>query len=201
MCVPVYVCVCVQNYELALKYFQKAAEQGWVDGQLQLGTMYYSECVCVCAPHDTQLPQFKKKTNYTIHIQSILQDHVYDALYISDVHCVQCSPSVDFLCAIGPDVSWPNVFEKRHRPPRLGTVHVLPGWSSLVLSIARHTSLCVYGPSGFQGDGSTVAVAHHHSALSAPSCLRRRRCLISRSRFLLDRSAGSLFPLPVKPSE
>lgn len=33
-----------QNYELALKYFQKAAEQGWVDGQLQLGTMYYSEC-------------------------------------------------------------------------------------------------------------------------------------------------------------
>ena len=33
----------LQNYELALKYFQKAAEQGWVDGQLQLGTMYYSE--------------------------------------------------------------------------------------------------------------------------------------------------------------
>uniref|UniRef100_A0A8C8C3H2 Uncharacterized protein n=1 Tax=Oncorhynchus tshawytscha TaxID=74940 RepID=A0A8C8C3H2_ONCTS len=30
------------NYELALKYFQKAAEQGWVDGQLQLGTMYYN---------------------------------------------------------------------------------------------------------------------------------------------------------------
>lgn len=42
--------VCVQNYELALKYFQKAAEQGWVDGQLQLGTMYYSEwSVCLCA--------------------------------------------------------------------------------------------------------------------------------------------------------
>lgn len=37
--------MCLQNYELALKYFQKAAEQGWVDGQLQLGTMYYSECV------------------------------------------------------------------------------------------------------------------------------------------------------------
>uniref|UniRef100_A0AAQ5YIW7 SEL1L adaptor subunit of ERAD E3 ubiquitin ligase n=1 Tax=Amphiprion ocellaris TaxID=80972 RepID=A0AAQ5YIW7_AMPOC len=32
----------VGNYELALKYFQKAAEQGWVDGQLQLGTMYYN---------------------------------------------------------------------------------------------------------------------------------------------------------------
>uniref|UniRef100_A0A8C8HXG2 Fibronectin type-II domain-containing protein n=1 Tax=Oncorhynchus tshawytscha TaxID=74940 RepID=A0A8C8HXG2_ONCTS len=29
-------------YLLALKYFQKAAEQGWVDGQLQLGTMYYN---------------------------------------------------------------------------------------------------------------------------------------------------------------
>lgn len=44
-----FVFVFAQNYELALKYFQKAAEQGWVDGQLQLGTMYYSEClVCVC---------------------------------------------------------------------------------------------------------------------------------------------------------
>lgn len=32
----------LQNYDLALKYFQKAAEQGWVDGQLQLGSMYYS---------------------------------------------------------------------------------------------------------------------------------------------------------------
>lgn len=41
-------CLFLQNYELALKYFQKAAEQGWVDGQLQLGTMYYSECVTVC---------------------------------------------------------------------------------------------------------------------------------------------------------
>uniref|UniRef100_A0A4W5REX8 Uncharacterized protein n=1 Tax=Hucho hucho TaxID=62062 RepID=A0A4W5REX8_9TELE len=39
----VMFCVCpLQNYELALKYFQKAAEQGWVDGQLQLGTMYYN---------------------------------------------------------------------------------------------------------------------------------------------------------------
>lgn len=37
----------LQNYDLALKYFQKAAEQGWVDGQLQLGTMYYSKCVSV----------------------------------------------------------------------------------------------------------------------------------------------------------
>lgn len=36
--------LCPQNYELALKFFQKAAEQGLVDGQLQLGTMYYSEC-------------------------------------------------------------------------------------------------------------------------------------------------------------
>lgn len=35
--------VFLQNYDLALKYFQKAAEQGWVDGQLQLGSMYYSK--------------------------------------------------------------------------------------------------------------------------------------------------------------
>ncbi|XP_067877796.1 protein sel-1 homolog 1-like [Heterodontus francisci] len=30
------------NYDLAFKYFQLAADQGWVDGQLQLGSMYYS---------------------------------------------------------------------------------------------------------------------------------------------------------------
>lgn len=40
--------LCPQNYELALKFFQKAAEQGLVDGQLQLGTMYYSECSRLC---------------------------------------------------------------------------------------------------------------------------------------------------------
>lgn len=27
----------------ALHYFGQAAEQGWVDGQLQLGNMYFSE--------------------------------------------------------------------------------------------------------------------------------------------------------------
>lgn len=42
--IDLQLCLCVlQNYELALKFFQKAAEQGLVDGQLQLGTMYYSE--------------------------------------------------------------------------------------------------------------------------------------------------------------
>uniref|UniRef100_A0A4W5QYY6 Uncharacterized protein n=1 Tax=Hucho hucho TaxID=62062 RepID=A0A4W5QYY6_9TELE len=47
------------NYELALKYFQKAAEQGWVDGQLQLGTMYYSECVRMhCGPVCVETPCF-----------------------------------------------------------------------------------------------------------------------------------------------
>lgn len=43
-----FLCFLLQNYDLALKYFQKAAEQGWVDGQLQLGTMYYSKYVCLC---------------------------------------------------------------------------------------------------------------------------------------------------------
>lgn len=27
----------------ALQYFSQAADQGWVDGQLQLGNMYFSE--------------------------------------------------------------------------------------------------------------------------------------------------------------
>lgn len=53
--------LCPQNYELALKFFQKAAEQGLVDGQLQLGTMYYSECsrphaVCTCAALSSRPP-------------------------------------------------------------------------------------------------------------------------------------------------
>lgn len=29
-------------------YYQKAAEQGWGDGQLQLGTMYFSELLFPC---------------------------------------------------------------------------------------------------------------------------------------------------------
>ena len=33
----------LQDYSQAFQYFQKAADQGWVDGQLQLGTMYYSK--------------------------------------------------------------------------------------------------------------------------------------------------------------
>lgn len=32
-----------QDYTKAFKYFSLAADQGWVDGQLQLGIMYYSE--------------------------------------------------------------------------------------------------------------------------------------------------------------
>lgn len=32
-----------QDYSKAFKYFSQAADQGWVDGQLQLGIMYYSE--------------------------------------------------------------------------------------------------------------------------------------------------------------
>lgn len=32
-----------QDYKQALKYFTLAAKQGWVDGQLQLGNMYFSE--------------------------------------------------------------------------------------------------------------------------------------------------------------
>ena len=32
-----------QNYHKAFKYFTQAAEQGWVDGQLNLGHMYMSE--------------------------------------------------------------------------------------------------------------------------------------------------------------
>lgn len=31
-----------QDYTKAFKYFTQAADQGWVDGQLQLGIMYYS---------------------------------------------------------------------------------------------------------------------------------------------------------------
>jgi len=39
-------CLCVwcwwQDLSKAFKFFSMAAEQGWVDGQLQLGIMYYS---------------------------------------------------------------------------------------------------------------------------------------------------------------
>lgn len=32
-----------KDYTLSHKYFLAAAEQGWVDGQLQLGNMYFSK--------------------------------------------------------------------------------------------------------------------------------------------------------------
>jgi len=32
----------MQDLSKAFKFFSLAAEQGWVDGQLQLGIMYYS---------------------------------------------------------------------------------------------------------------------------------------------------------------
>jgi len=32
----------IQDLSKAFKFFSLAAEQGWVDGQLQLGIMYYS---------------------------------------------------------------------------------------------------------------------------------------------------------------
>lgn len=32
-----------RNTAKALQYFSQAAEQGWVDGQLQLGNMYFSK--------------------------------------------------------------------------------------------------------------------------------------------------------------
>ena len=32
-----------QDYTKAFKYFSLAADQGWVDGQLQLGIMYFSK--------------------------------------------------------------------------------------------------------------------------------------------------------------
>lgn len=32
-----------RDYQKALKYFTLASEQGWVDGQLNLGHMYFSK--------------------------------------------------------------------------------------------------------------------------------------------------------------
>lgn len=32
----------------ALNYFTMAADQGWVDGQLMLGNMYFSKCLRKC---------------------------------------------------------------------------------------------------------------------------------------------------------
>lgn len=44
-----------RNTAKALQYFSQAAEQGWVDGQLQLGNMYFSEYSCTHIPTHTYL--------------------------------------------------------------------------------------------------------------------------------------------------
>ena len=38
----------MQDYDKAMKYFSQAAEQGWVEGQLQLGNMYYGKLTSFC---------------------------------------------------------------------------------------------------------------------------------------------------------
>lgn len=65
--------LCPQNYELALKFFQKAAEQGLVDGQLQLGTMYYSECSRPHAAPVRPCPQGPQSTIFLVRSFSALQ--------------------------------------------------------------------------------------------------------------------------------
>jgi hypothetical protein len=40
-----------RDYGKALKYFSQAADQGWVDGQLQLGNMYFSKYLVCCFIH------------------------------------------------------------------------------------------------------------------------------------------------------
>lgn len=39
--ISLYVLGAPQDYASAFRYFQLAAEQGWVDGQLHLGIMYH----------------------------------------------------------------------------------------------------------------------------------------------------------------
>jgi len=40
-----------RNTAKALQYFSQAAEQGWVDGQLQLGNMYFSKYLLYVFAH------------------------------------------------------------------------------------------------------------------------------------------------------
>ena len=35
----------MQDYDKAMKHFSQAAEQGWVEGQLELGNMYYGKFI------------------------------------------------------------------------------------------------------------------------------------------------------------
>ena len=65
-------CCCVQDLNKAFRYFSLAADQGWVDGQLQLGIMYFSEC-SHCHRHC--IPPGLKQPCFGPHIwNSLLQD-------------------------------------------------------------------------------------------------------------------------------
>ena len=48
--VHIFVFLYFQDYAKAFKYFSLASDQGWVDGQLQLGIMYFSEYIYPMSP-------------------------------------------------------------------------------------------------------------------------------------------------------
>ena len=56
-----------QDHKKALDYFRKAAEQSWVEGQLQLGNMYYHGLGVQKAKSDQMLSLFLLPDSLQIH--------------------------------------------------------------------------------------------------------------------------------------
>ena len=72
-----YVCLCVQDYAIALDYFQKAADKGSAEAQYFLGHMFYGE------PHHT----YSHSTYPSgAHPATRLYVHVYTWKYMCIAH-------------------------------------------------------------------------------------------------------------------
>lgn len=66
-----------RNTAKALQYFSQAAEQGWVDGQLQLGNMYFSKYL-LCVPiHSCNCSASIYSTNYHSHTTNLNNIQIY----------------------------------------------------------------------------------------------------------------------------
>jgi SEL1 protein len=70
-----------KDYKKAFEYFKKAAEQNWVDGQLQLGNMYYNG-LGVAPDYKMAVKYFNLASQVFFVVFNFMLTGVYDITFI-----------------------------------------------------------------------------------------------------------------------
>ncbi|QQP52559.1 Uncharacterized protein FKW44_004745, partial [Caligus rogercresseyi] len=99
------------NYAIALYYFEKAAEQNWVEGQLQLGNMYYKG-LGVSQNYKTAMKYFFLASQSG----HILAYHNLAEIYASGIGTLRsCSIAVELYKNVAERGKWGSLFLSAHR--------------------------------------------------------------------------------------